>query len=483
MNTDYRDLQSDAVRPDSAPLCVDLDGTLVKTDLLWESALRLLAHNPLYLFLLPVWLLSGKAFLKEEIARRVFLEPSLLPYNREFLNYLCQEHAAGRRLILVTASNQRLAESVANYLGVFKEVIASDASMNMRGQTKADCLLARFGHQGFDYAGNSKIDLPVWRACRQALIVGNRYKEVRGKDVRCFPYERHFVRQFIRLLRPHQWTKNLILFVPILTAHQLGDVSVVKQAATAFLAFSLCASGLYVLNDLLDLDADRHHSSKKYRALAAGDLPLSFGVALVPLLVVGGAMVSWVLPPRFFWVLVGYAVITMAYSMRIKRIVLLDAFCLAGLYTLRLVAGSEATMIPLSSWLLMFSMFIFLSLALAKRFQELQALRHQDQSNARGRGYYASDLELVASLGSGSGYLAVLVLALYVNSEQVRALYQFPLRLLFICPLILYWISRIWLTAHRGKLPADPVLFALTDRVSYFVGAVAVIFIWLATGI
>jgi len=459
---------------DAIPLCVDLDGTLIKTDLLWESMVQLLARKPWLIFVVPLWWLRGRARLKSELARRVELNPSQLPYREDVLEFLRHEHGRGRRMVLATASNYLLAECVAAHLGLFDEVIASDHQTNLRSQQKASRLVQRFGRGGFDYAGNSSADRPVWREARRAIVVGRARCDLPA--ARVFPTEARIGFHLLRLLRPHQWAKNLIIFVPLLTAHQLNKPSLVWMAALAVVAFSLCASGLYVLNDLLDIESDRCHPGKRQRPFASGALPIPLGFVLVPVLLGAAAAISETLPLRFLLVLGTYLGLTTAYSFWLKRIALLDVFLLAGLYTIRLVAGHEATGVPYSVWLLVFSMFIFLSLALVKRFQELRTYN----THAPGRGYVLEDLELIASLGSSSGYLSVLVLALYVNSEQVRTLYQHPMRLLLICPLFLLWISRIWLQAHRGQLHDDPVLFALRDPISYMTIALTLLILWLA---
>jgi len=398
----------------------------------------------------------------------------MLPYREEFVRFLREEHARGRRIVLATASNHLLADCVAAHLGLFAEVIASDHQHNLRGRAKAARLVERFGQHGFDYAGNSRPDLPVWREARHCLVVGRPRPDL--SDATVFPAETRTVYHLLRVLRPHQWTKNLIIFVPLLTAHRLDTPALLRSAALAFAAFSLCASALYVLNDLFDLDADRRHAGKQNRPFASGALPIPVGFILVPVLLAGAAALAATLPARFALVLGAYLGLTTAYSLWIKRLTLLDVFLLAGLYTIRLVAGHEATGVPYSAWLLVFSMFIFLSLALVKRFQEL----HTYNSHAPGRGYTPGDLELIASLGTSSGYLSVLVLALYVNSDQVRTLYHHPLRLLLICPLFLFWISRVWLLAHRGQFHDDPVQFALCDRMSYLVGLLTLLIIWIA---
>lgn len=477
-----------ATAPDTAvPLCVDLDGTLIRTDLLWESLVRLLKRNPLWLVVLPFWWLRGRAGLKRQLAARVEVDPATLPYHAAFLDFLREQRRAGRPLWLATASDARLARRVADHVGLFDGVLASDGETNLRGAAKCAKLAGQFGERAFDYAGNSAVDLAVWRHARTAIVV-NANASVARRAAGLAPVNDRFcgtqsqAAAVLRTIRPYQWVKNLIIFVPLLTSHQLTKLPLVVNAAWAFAAFSLCASAVYVLNDLLDLDADRHHPAKRRRPFAAGDLPLSVGLGMVPLLLAGGLGLSAGLSVSFLGVVLLYLVLTTAYSCRLKQVALLDVFVLAALYTLRLIAGHEATGVAYSTWLLMFSMFLFLSLALVKRFVEVASLRQQNQAVAPGRGYIGRDLDLVASLGTGSGYLAVLVLALYVTSQEVRTLYHHPTLLLLVCPLLLYWLSRVWMIAHRGEMHEDPVVFALKDRLSYLIGALTLAVLWLATG-
>ncbi|MSU56771.1 MAG: UbiA family prenyltransferase [Pedosphaera sp.] len=469
------------------PLAVDLDGTLIRSDLMWESLVRLLREKPLTALAAPFWLLRGRAFLKQKLAAHVQVDVSSLPYHEEFLAWLRAQKQAGRKLILATASDVKMAEPVARHLGLFDEVLASDGKTNLRDNAKLAALTRKFGERGFDYAGNSAVDLAVWKGAREAIVVNaSKGLAVRAaqqtKVGNTFTDDDSPIAAILRCLRPHQWLKNLIVFVPVLTAHKLGDRDAITHAAIAIAAFCLCACAVYLFNDLLDLDADRHHATKRTRPFASGALPLQFGLIAAPFFLICAVGIGCLLSAEFVAILLLYFVLAGGYSLRLKQIALLDVFVLAGLYTLRLIAGHVATRIVYSPWLLVFSMFVFLSLALLKRFLELQSLRQQNRHEAKGRGYTAADLELVTTLGLVSGYLAVLVMALYVNSEQVRSLYTHPLRLLLVCPLLLFWVSRVWFIAHRGQMPDDPVAFAVRDWVGYAVGAATFLVMWLATG-
>ncbi len=471
----------------SVPLCVDMDGTLIRTDVLWESVVLLLKRRPLDLLALPFWLMRGRAHLKRQVAKRVELDPATLPYHHELLEFLRTEQQQGRKLVLVTASDDAPAKQVAAHVGLFNEVMGSNGTLNLRGADKGRALAERFGKRGFDYAGNSSVDLPVWAEARLALVVNaDDHLPDRARKLtevgRVFHPHPPMLPAALKALRPHQWIKNLIIFVPLVTSHQLFDTRKLGSAILAFVAFSLCASGVYVLNDLLDLQADRQHGSKQFRALASGQLPLSVGLLMVPGALALSAVTACFLPWRFGAVLAVYFLLTTSYSFSLKQIALLDVFVLAALYTIRLIAGHASTGVAYSFWLLAFSMFIFLSLALLKRFTELAALRHQNKPGSLGRGYVAGDLELIAMLGIASGFLSVLVMALYVNSEDVTVLYQFPILLLLVCPLLLFWISRVWLLAHRGRMHDDPIVFALLDGPSYLIGALTLLVLWLATG-
>jgi 4-hydroxybenzoate polyprenyltransferase len=470
---------------DARPLCVDLDGTLIRSDLLIESVFGLLKRNPLYAFLLPVWLTKGKAHLKQQIADRVDLDVTLLPYNRPLLAYLREEKAKGRSLILATASNVRYAEQVAFHLELFDEVLASDAQTNLSGSRKRDRLVAAFGERGFDYAANDGVDLPIWQRAGAAILVDTPPRvaaQVQSVTpiAQTFSSPRPDARTWLKAIRLHQWLKNVLVFVPVLMAHQWANTALLWQAAIAFLAFGLCASSVYVLNDLLDLEADRQHPTKCRRAFAAGTLPIQHGLAMIPLLLGAAFGLALLLPAMFVVVLAVYYAVTLAYSLRLKRVMLIDVLALAGLYTLRVIAGGAATDLGPSFWLLAFSMFLFLSLALVKRYSELLVVQAEAKERAAGRGYQLVDMETLAHFGIASGYGAVLVLALYINGDAVGSLYRHPEALWLIYPLFLYWISRVWLLARRNLMHEDPVLFAIEDRRSHWLFVLMAGIVWAA---
>jgi 4-hydroxybenzoate polyprenyltransferase len=455
----------------AVPLCVDLDGTLIYSDLLFESALLLIKRNPLYLLRMVLWLFAGKAACKAQIAARVTLNPAALPYNGDLLGWLKAERQAGRSLWLCTAADRRLAGAVAEHLGLFDGVIASDGAANVAGAQKADRLVARFGERGFDYCGNEHRDLAVWQHAHGAVVANGSSALERAAAgavpvLRIFPSQARPLRAAVRAIRPHQWAKNALILVPLLAAHHTRDMHSVSLALLATVAFCLCASSVYILNDLLDLEADRAHPRKRKRPFAAGDLSIPAGLLLVPLLLGTALIVTAFLPGKFQIVFASYYILTCAYSFFLKGLVVVDAMALAGLYTLRIIAGAAAVSVPLSFWLLLFSVFLFLSLALVKRYAELDALRRQQKLRAAGRGYHVEDLAVLQSLGTSAGYLSVLVLALYINSPEIAALYQRPKMIWLLCVLMLYWISRVWVKAQRGEMHDDPVVFALKDRIS-----------------
>lgn len=472
------------------PLVIDLDGTLLRSDLLVESALAFVRAQPLRALAPLAWLGGGKVMLKQRLAEEVELDVATLPYDTRVLELIGRERALGRRIVLATASHRLHAERVAAHLGLFDEVLASGDGVNLSAERKRDSLLQRYGHQGYDYAGNSSDDLAVWACARHAYVVSAgallaRRAQAHGNVAQVLPRATAgaLLRAVFKALRAHQWAKNLLLFLPLLAAHVLDQPARLAAGALAFVCFSLCASSVYLLNDLLDIGDDRHHRSKRHRPFAAGTLPALAGVALAPLLLAAAfGLALWLLPWKFSVVLLSYYALTLAYSLALKRVMALDAITLAALYTLRLIAGAAAFSVPLTFWMLAFSMFMFLSLALVKRYAELREARHRgDQGQARGRGYYPGDLEMISALGAAAGYLSVLVLALYTQDKATVALYRQPQLIWLACPLLLFWTTRTWMLTHRGEMHDDPVVFALKDRTSLVVGLLFAVIFWAAT--
>jgi len=458
------------------PLVVDLDGTLVNTDMLHESALKVLRNSPLDTFRIPFWLSKGKAALKQSLALRADLNPQSLPYNLELLEWLKQQKSSGRKLILCTASDVSIATPIANHLGIFDEVLASDGASNLIGKRKAEALEQRFGRAGFDYVGNSKADLAVWERARQAIIANASDRLIHQTEKLCkiehvFPRKKPGFNTWWRVFRAHQWMKNVLLFVPLLAAHQLTNLEAWFTLALAFMSFSLCASSVYITNDLLDLESDRLHPRKRGRPFASGQVPAWLGVVLAPLLLISSAALGVYISKSFFFWLAFYFILTSVYSWLLKRLILVDCLALAMLYTLRIVAGAAVVNMDVSFWLLAFSVFLFLSLAFVKRYAELNTKLLNDSEKIHGRGYYASDAPLIQMLGVGSGYASIIVLTLYLNSDAVLKLYRTPEFIWGTVPIMLFWISWMWIQAHRGNMHDDPLVFAVKDKASLLSGA------------
>jgi len=460
----------------SPVLCVDLDGTLIRGDLLWECVLVLLKTRPVTLLLLPFWLLSGRASLKRKLAARIDLNPACLPYRQQVLDLIQQEKAAGRRTALVTAADQNLAETISSYLGLFDEVHGSDGHLNLKGATKAAFLAQQFGEDGFEYVGDSAADVAVWRNARAAYVVGTQIRAEQAAAVTTLKstilVTRPSFRTWINALRGHHWAKNLLLFLPMFLAHNLA-IGPLVRTFLGFALYGFCASGLYILNDLLDLHSDREHPWKRKRPFAAGDISIPEGLLASTVLLSTALGLGFFLDVQFGFALLGYAALTMLYSFYLKKIALLDVFVLSSFYSFRILAGAMITGTPLSQWFLAFSMFFFLSLAMAKRYSELLHAQDLVVAGNSGRGYHTGDRELLLSLGVGSSFSAVVIFSLYVHSQDVGLLYSSPEFLFLLCPIVLYWLSRTWLMAHRGELKEDPVTLAIRDPVSYGVALAA----------
>ena len=461
----------------SLPLCVDLDGTLVKSDTLLDCLCVLARTQPRLLLRLPFWLAKGKATLKREVTAHTPLDAAHLPYNDPLVIYLRQQVADGRRLYLSTGADHALAQRVAEHLGIFEEVFASDGSTNLTGNSKLRLLEARFGSGGFAYVGNSYADLPLLTASPGAMLA-NPVAGLRGRLARKKVSVQHIFRDraplgrsLWRVLRVHQWAKNTLIFLPLLLAHAVGMGAFV-QSILAFLSFSLVASSTYIVNDLLDLPSDRNHATKRRRPFAAGDLSIFFGIGLVLLLFAGGVLIATTMTGQYLPWLLTYCCVTLAYSLYCKRVVIVDVIILSALYTLRIMAGAAAAHVPISDWMAGFSIFFFFSLALVKRFSELENLRVRGAAPSNGRGYLVRDMEQLRAFGTSSAFASIVVFTLYINSSEVQQLYHHPQRLWLLTPLLIWWLSRVWLRASRGQMNEDPVIFALTDRASLLAGAV-----------
>jgi 4-hydroxybenzoate polyprenyltransferase/phosphoserine phosphatase len=474
------------------PLFVDLDGTLIAGDVTHESVLGSIKRDPLMLLRIPILALRGRGVMKRELAGRVTPDVRGLPYRNEVLNFLREQRWAGRRVILATASDRRYADSIAKELGLFDDVIATDGELNLKGPNKLRAIqeyCRKHGFAQFAYAGDAVADVPIWREAAEVHVVapGPMTRAAASRldkpmHVHC---ERRGVWQAaLRATRPQQWVKNLLIFVPLLLGHHLQDFDKVLACVLAFVAFSACASAVYVINDLLDIEADRHDPLKRKRPFASGQLPILYGPMLAAGLLLFAVALSLVaLPPAFSGMLGIYVLVNLLYSFWLKRKFVLDVMMLAGMYALRVLVGGVAAGIEVSEWLLAFSIFLFTSLAFAKRHAELARHAEQQAGEApRGRGYGVGDLSMIESIGPTAGYMAVLVLALYINSPEMKELYTRPWALWMICPLMLYWVTRVWFVVKRGELDEDPVVFAVRDKVSLAIGVIVLLLAAIATG-
>lgn len=457
------------------PLCIDLDGTLLKIDSLQEAAFAAIMADARVLGQIPFWLARGKATLKQECAKRWAFDPAHLPYNEKLLDYLREARATGRRIVLVTAADRSIAEPIAKHIGLFDEVIASNGTDNLRGAAKAEALCRRFGAKGFVYAGNDSTDHAVWQQAAAAMLV-NCTPSVRRNAERRYRITAMLedrpmsaIRAAVKAARPYQWVKNVLIFIPLLASGDFTDWAGWLSASLIFAAFCAVASSIYLLNDISDLAADRMHPRNRRRPFASGALPISIGLALMPVLLGIGLVLGWgtnALPSLLL-----YCVLSLAYNLKLKEMPLIDVFLLAALYTVRLFAGGEATSHPVSLWLLGFSSFLFLSLALVKRVSELHRLRIEKRDGAARRGYMTSDLDILQVMGCTAAFASVVVLSLYIQSDTASLAYARPTMLWGIIPLMLFWQCRLWLSTARGYMHDDPIVYAARDWVSWLVFA------------
>jgi 4-hydroxybenzoate polyprenyltransferase len=467
--------QAEASRS-APPLVVDIDGTLLVTDLLHESLLQFLARYPFEGFRPFGWLLGGKDVLRTRLADRV--EPGIdaMPLRDEVVRVIRAAQAEGRNVFLASASDRRHVQLLADRLGGIAGVFATEAGHpNLVGEAKARRLVAEFGERGYDYVGNHQVDFEIWRSARGVVAVA--HTEDFARKVRAvFPHAEIITQvktsfaPYLRALRLHQWVKNSLVFLPMVAGHRF-ETTTIAASLIAFFAFCFAASSAYVINDLLDLPADRDHPRKSRRPFACGQVPISHGVVLSAALMGVSVALAVALPPGFATILALYVFSTLSYSLFLKRKLLIDVVMLGALYTLRVYGGLAANALEQTQWLLAFCLFLFLSLAIVKRCSELEVKRSAGLPTLTGRGYRVEDLAVLLPLGAAAGYGAVFVVTLYLSSPEVMTLYAHPTRLWLMLPLLLYWLSRVLVLANRGDLHDDPLVFALTDRNSWGVAA------------
>ena len=498
--------------PAKRPIFVDLDGTLIAADLGQEAFFSAIVSNPWILLTAPFHAAKGLAHFKSQLSKTVVPNVEHLPYHTDVIDELKRLKAAGHPLILATASHRVWAEPLAQHLNIFDDVLATDAQTNLKGANKL-AAIERYCQEHdwaeFEYWGDAAVDLRIWSAPTSARIVAVNPSQktlaaiqATNKETQVFTNRAPRLKAVIRAMRPQQWIKNLLIFVPLLLSHQLNDVTRLMATFLTFVAFCLTASGVYILNDTLDASNDRRHPDKRHRPFAAGTLPLVWGVFLSLGLMAAGQLVIWNsfgnLPAaaRCSILVLIYIGLNLWYTVVLKRRMVIDVICLATMYTLRILIGGIAGGVPISNWLLAFSITFFTSLAFAKRYAELARLAEvtlsetperrlqtlvlsrdtpaAEQVASPGRGYAVHDLSVISSIGPTCGYMAILVLALYINSDQMKELYKVTFPLWLICPLLMYWITRLWFIAHRNELHEDPVVFAIRDRISWLIGAMTV---------
>src|SRR3989338_7965831 len=467
------------------PIAVDLDGTLVKTDTLFELWLRLAKRDASVVFKSAWWLRKGLAYFKGRLVGQAQINVATLPYHLAVLDYLTTQRIADRKLWLVTARDSRIARQVAEHLQIFEGVMGTEEGVNLSGRNKATALVNKFGLRGFDYIGNSRKDLAVWEKAGTAHAVTNsdRLRRIVAKTTlvgKVWRSKRSALKAMWAAIRPHQWVKNLLLLIPMLADHQLNWIVGVK-AGRAFVVFCLIASAIYLINDMLDLEADRRHPTKRYRPLASGELSLWQGTAMVIVLLGTGAIIAAGLDGLFVKMVITYFLLNLIYSLGAKQIVLLDVIILAVLYGLRIMAGGAAANIAVSDWLMALILFLALSGALMKRYVDLSRVKELAvKGNLSGRGYARADMALVGQMGIMSGFLAVLVMALYINSTQVARLYRHSEYWWLVALLLLYGVSRGWLNAYRGKIGDDPVMYIIRDPIYYWIIGLTIVLALLA---
>ncbi len=458
-------------------MVIDLDDTLIRTDTLFTLLVKCLRQRPLYFFvLIKELLLCGRSALKNRLSAEFPIDTETLPYRSSIIN-LCTEHKSKsplNKVILASAADQSIVNNVAIKLNFFDISLGSTRELNLKSAKKLEAIQKIIQNQPFTYVGDSSADIPIWKVSSRGILINPSTKVVQAVKSMGIPFEvirdrPNLLTLVAKQMRLHQWVKNTLVCVPFIAAHKLNDFRLWVVALAAFFSFSLLASAVYVLNDLIDVESDRKHPSKCNRPFASGLLPIQVGFLLLPSLILGALLIAYFLPIKFVGIACLYFVLNLLYSFYWKEQIILDVILLGSFYTLRILAGGYATETQVSAWLLSFSTFFFFGLAMVKRYTEILKLR-DGHKNPFGRGYCREDYLPVFVLGVGSSLLALLVLSLYFNSTDVAALYSHSKRMWLLVPLLLFWTSRLWLLAHRGNINDDPVVFAIRDRVSWLTG-------------
>jgi 4-hydroxybenzoate polyprenyltransferase len=457
------------------PVCVDLDGTLIASDLLFEGIARLLKTAPWRLPMLLFWIVGSRAQLKAEVAKNASVDPRDLPYRRELLDYLREQKRLGRQLYIATAADHRDAERVVEHLDIFDGVIASNGTHNLKGAHKAEILASRFP-EGFVYAGDSVADLHVWRHAKAAITVGCSPSLLARLNI---PVEKSFQNQPLKLktlidaARVHHWLKNVLIFLPLFLGRDFTSPHKILLCMAGFLTFSVMASASYMANDIVDLTSDRQHQVKRFRPFASGTVPLIWGLLAVPLLYLGGIIVAYRLNPAFCVTVLCYILVTTLYSAVLKSRAMLDVICLGVLFTLRIYMGVVLLDQALSPWLLMFSLSFFCGLSFIKRAAELLNSGVEKTSRLPGRGYCPEDTNFITIFGIATAMLSVVIFILYIaNDRYPRGLYAHP-EWLWLVPLpLFYWNGHMWFETLRRKMNEDPVSYAIKDPASWFAFAI-----------
>lgn len=460
----------------SSILFVDLDHSLLKTDILWEQLLHILTRQPWKIFKILHLGLTNLPGLKKICADQAPLEVATLPYNEDVLHLINTYKTKGKKVVLATASHKSIATQIAHYLNIFDDVIATEDT-NLKSHQKLKAMQQYAKKQAFGYVGDSKSDLAIFDASKEVYIMGT-LPYVRSHTRLKSPTP--FWKACMRLVRPHQWSKNALIAFPLLAAH-IFTAQTLVITVIGIIAFSLLASSIYILNDLVDLEDDRRHPRKKHRPLATGDLSIPQACTLATLLLVISFWIVIKFLPMGLTIIASYFFLTTLYSFYLKRIPILDVFCLSGLYTLRIFFGSTINQIPESAWFIAFNVFFFLGLAFNKRATELYNVKHTTQKPSQRRGYISQDFDMIAFTGIVVSLSSIIILSLYLNTPDVILLYKKPLYLWLVVYAILFWKIRLWFLTFRGKINQDPILFALADKPSYGLAIIVFCILYLAT--